>query len=317
MPRIIPAFLTIFALTGSAFAADYSPVKNYTSQDGRVTFIGGIGYSWIKANEIVYDEGDRISHLIWDARTPIIATELGFRPTERLTIEARFKAGIFATSRMDDYDWTGPYLESYAFEDWTFHSFHESTDLERYINGDIAFGHDTKINNTATLNLNGGVKYLNIKFNAHAGAYTYSVGGFRNLSGPPNYAEKVISYEQRVPGVFVGARWTGEFDKALVSARARLGSSIGAKDVDNHFSRSILFIADFDKTPFVEVGANVQYSVSDRTTLYIGADYEKYFEMKGNILMKKLETGEATLHANAEGATFRSVTLTFGLKSKF
>ncbi|NKC48183.1 omptin family outer membrane protease [Ochrobactrum anthropi ATCC 49188] len=44
--------------------------------DINYTFSGGIGYSWIKADEIVYDQDNRISHLIWKSQMPVLSGKI-------------------------------------------------------------------------------------------------------------------------------------------------------------------------------------------------------------------------------------------------
>lgn len=162
---LLPVILSTVALSGHSQAADH---LFQPKDEGNLRLSAGIGYAWIRADERVYAEGDRISHLIWKSQTPVISGEIDFRSDTGLTVAARARVGVAGTGKMDDYDWIDDYFKSYRFEDWTHHS-HHSVELERYFTGDIAIGYDFVLNDDNTLNLSGGLKYTNIKFNSYGG----------------------------------------------------------------------------------------------------------------------------------------------------
>ena len=123
MPKLRFFLATLLTVSGSAMAADYdAPQLIFSSPDRTVNFVGGIGYSWIRADEKVYFEGDRLSHLIWTSQTPVFTAAMSINPLADLTIDAKTRIGFLSTSRMEDYDWFGPFFKSFAFDDWTHHS---------------------------------------------------------------------------------------------------------------------------------------------------------------------------------------------------
>ncbi|GGA70648.1 outer membrane protease [Nitratireductor aestuarii] len=318
MPKLRFFLATLLAVSGSAMAADYdAPQLIFSSPDRTVNFVGGIGYSWIRADEKVYFEGDRLSHLIWTSQTPVFTAAMSINPLADLTIDAKTRIGFLSTSRMEDYDWFGPFFKSFAFDDWTHHSSSEDTNLERYISGDVTLGYNLDLRSVGTLNLNSGFKYLNLKFDSSGGALTYSVEGFRDVAEPSDSRLRSISYEQRIPGIFVGAKWTNEFERSLVSARARVGKTLGAKDKDVHWKRSTIFAGDLYSAPFVELGADLHYKTSDKVSVFASLDYEKYFEMKGDAYITTMQTNETELDPGGESAAFRGLTITLGLRGTF
>ncbi|ARP67228.1 MULTISPECIES: hypothetical protein [Mesorhizobium] len=50
----------------------------YSVPDRSVVFLGGVGYTWPKGNEFVYDEGgNRVSKLIWETGAPVLTRAKG------------------------------------------------------------------------------------------------------------------------------------------------------------------------------------------------------------------------------------------------
>ena len=317
MPKHRMSFATFLALSGSALAAEHTPQVSLSSADRAVNFSSSLGYSWIRADEKVYEENYRLSHLIWATQTPVIAAKLHFKPTENLTVAAEAKAAFFARSRMDDYDWSPEHFKSFRFEDWTDYSFHEDTDLERYIIGNLALGYDLDVDKISTLNVHGGFKYLNIKLSSYGGVATYSADGFRDQTELFDPAVKGISYELRLPAAFVGVLWTREFEKTTFTAAARLGTTIGARDIDNHWLNSTLFRSKFEDATFVELRTELHHSVADWVMLFAAAEYEKYFEMRGDTFIADKAAGIYEFEPNAAGAALQSFELSLGLKVSF
>lgn len=73
------------------------------------TFTIGTGYSFLRADELVYENDDRISHLIWhsDAPTVTVQGKVDLGNEWSLNINTRMAAS--GNSRMPDYDWLLPH----------------------------------------------------------------------------------------------------------------------------------------------------------------------------------------------------------------
>jgi len=316
MPKLKFFLATLLALSGSAMAAGYdAPQLIFSSPDRTVNLSGGIGYSWIRADEKVYFEGYRLSHLIWTSQTPVFTAAMSINPLADLTIDAKTRIGFLATSRMEDYDWFGPFFKSFAFDDWTHRSMHEVVDLERFVTADIALGYNLNLNNSDTINLNGGFKYLNVKFNGSEGTSTYSISGFRADVSTFASGLRGISYEVRLPAFFAGTKWTHEFSGFSISAAGRLGTTFGARDIDMHWLRDRLSTSQLNNAPFVELNADLNYHLAKNLQFVSSVAFERYFEMTGDDFITF--PTETLMNFGGRGVRFGSLSLSFGIKSSF
>ncbi|WP_235912986.1 omptin family outer membrane protease [Brucella tritici] len=299
---------------GIANSADILEQK-YTGVN--YTISGGIGYSWIKADEIVYDQDDRISHLIWKSQMPVLSGKITADIGSDVTFSGNLKVGLQGKGNMHDYDWLSNIrgFQGYDFADWTDHSQSE-TDLDRYISFDVALGHNFVINPQNTLNVHGGFKYTNVKWTSYGGDYVYSSRYFRDTEGTfPN--EKGISYEQRLPALFVGSEWTTKLNRRSFSALGRAGMTVSGKDIDDHWMRDLRFIETFDAAPFFELQANVSYSFNEQTSLFVAAGFEKHLKMRGDTQIIDRSDNTQDFISNGAGASFQAATVSAGLKIKF
>ncbi len=144
---------------------------------------------------------------------PVLTGKLTADIGSDLVFLGNLKVGLLGSGNLHDYDWLSNVrgFRGYDFDDWTHHSLSE-TNLDRYVSFDVALGHNFIINSRNTLNIHGGFKYTNVKWTAYGGSYTYSVRDFRDDEGTlPN--GKGISYEQRLPALFIGSNgpqiWNG------------------------------------------------------------------------------------------------------------
>lgn len=169
MKKII-FFIFLYSLNCSNAISEDISEKTYT--DVNYNLSGGIGYSWIKADEIVYDKGNRISHLIWKSQMPVLNGKITADINEDVTFSGNLKVGLLGSGNMHDYDWRSNIVSfrGYDFNNWTDHSQSE-TELDRYISLDIALGHNFIITPQNTLNVHGGFKYTNVKWTAYGGDY--------------------------------------------------------------------------------------------------------------------------------------------------
>ncbi|WP_245322476.1 omptin family outer membrane protease [Mesorhizobium sp. WSM3882] len=92
---------------------------------------------------------------------------------------------------------------------------------------------DFVINDATVINLHGGVKYTNMKWEAHGGSYIYSGEGFRDYRGVPG-PKPGIDYEQRYFGLFLGAEATTTLGNLTLSGLLRSGFTVDASAVDDH-----------------------------------------------------------------------------------
>jgi len=318
MRKILKTIIFTIALSEGAHAADYSPrpANTWGIEDVRTAY--EIGYSWIRADEKVYVDGDRISHLIWKSQMPVFIGGIDFRSTSGLTVDVRSRIGLFATTRMDDYDWLSnkPQFKSFRFEEWTDYSHHEAVDVERYFDADLALGQDFNVGHAQRINLHGGLKYATIKFNCYGGRYIYSRNDFRDFTG--SFPDMLgVTYEQRIPAAFIGASWAGEFAQTLITIQARLGATVGAQDADRHWRRQVIYSTDYNNARFVQIRGEVHHQLSPQATMFAAAQFERFDEMAGNFWVTDLQENFTTQSHGTGGAALKNLTVSFGLKVGF
>lgn len=308
-------FIFLYSLNCSnAISAD---ISNQKTTDVNYTFSGSIGYSWIKADELVYDEDNRISHLIWKSQMPILNGKITADIGSDLTFSGNLNVGLTGSGNLHDYDWLSDVggFSGYDFNNWTDHSLSE-TDLDRYISFDVALGHNFVINPQNTLNIHGGFKYTNVKWTAYGGDYVYSSTDFRDTEGTFSDG-KVISYEQRLPALFIGSEWTTKLDRWSFSALGRVGVTVSGKDVDDHWLRNLRFNETFDSAPYFELQANTSYSFNEQTSLYVTAGFEKHLKMRGDTQTFDHSDNTVSFVPDGAGASLQAATVSAGLKVKF
>ncbi len=137
---VTASFVSTFAVfavpVSGALAAEQS-VEKQVIVSPKFTVFGGVGYTWLKGNELVYSNGDRISHLKWESNAPVVNLGAKGNFYGPWTLSGNLQFGFSGNSKMRDYDWLG---ENYEFDNWTHRSVHPDTHLDRYINFDIAVG---------------------------------------------------------------------------------------------------------------------------------------------------------------------------------
>ncbi len=303
-----------------ALAADLSiPDRlELVSHDREVTFIGGVGYTFLRAEEIVYDPAEnRISALFLEWTAFVVTGSLHARFAGPWTLAASATVGLSGKSRMEDYDWLDA-APSYAFNDWSDRSVHPDTELNHYFTGDIALGRDFEIRDSLTLNLHGGFKYTDVKWTAFGGSFVYSEDGFRDDIGNFRDSERGISYQQKFPGVFLGAEATARHKGWTFSLQARGGLNFKVEDEDHHWTRDLRFEGDFGTLPFVSLSGRVDYNLTKNANLFVAGSFEQHFDKVGDMRIYKISSG-APVGALQDGGglEFRAVTISGGFKMKF
>lgn len=310
------SLLSVLFLTAGTLCAHAQ--EQFFEVEEAVRVSGGIGYSFIKGDEIVYDgAGNRISHLIWESQSPTVNATVQAEFANSWSLRAGGTVATFGNSHMEDYDWIDPFRMSYEFDDWTHRSVHPDTVLHHYFSGDIAVGRDVPVGN-AVFNLHGGVKYTSVHWTAYGGSYVYSNTGFRADTG--SFADGVpgISFQQRYPGVFLGADLEASQGRWSFSGQLRGGVSIRASDTDHHWMRDLRFEERYGAIPFTTAAARVDYAFNDSATIFLAGNYEQYFHAIGDMTMYAISSGaQGPTLQNAAGMGLRAITVSGGLKAKF
>lgn len=313
------ATCALFSISAASMALADDATGSASSFGSGLT--GGIGYTWIRTNEYVFDtdNGNRASQLIWETEAPVVTLGANAVVMDHWTIDANLALGFNGDSNMKDYDWIAPNNPSYAFDDWTDRSLHPDTRLQRYIDFDIAAGHDFEVNEKATVNLHGGFKYTNFKASSYGGTYIYSEKGFRSDIGAFPDDARVITYEQRLPTLFVGAEATIDCDRWTFMGLIRGGATVSATDTDYHWNIRTRFESDYAPIPFISLGARVDYHVTEQASFFIAGNFDNYFKSKADVTLYDIASGakKEGPDINGGGLDFRSFAVSGGLKVSF
>lgn len=280
---------------------------------------GGASYVFVNSDEIVYDDdGNRISHLFWESRAPAVNGRIEADFANGWTLRAGATFAFAGSSRMADYDWIGAYFVSYDFDDWTHRSQHPDTRLGHYFSGDLAVGKDLPLAEAATLNLHAGVKYTDVRWNSFGGTYVYSQTGYRADTGSFPAGEPAISFQQRYPGIFLGASLAAQAGPWSLSAQARGGVSIKATDTDHHWMRDLRFEETYGAIPFASAALQVDYAVNDKASLFLGGSYEQHFHAIGDSTTYDIDSGaQGSTSVDSAGMTLRAISVSGGFRMAF
>jgi outer membrane protease len=305
---------------GASFVVIALGVTGANAQDDFLTgndavhMRGGFGILAIKANSYVYNgagSNDKISRLTWESVAPMLTTSLDVTLPAGWTLDVEAQVGLAGDSYMEDFDWLGG---SFAEEDWTHRSQHDDTNLDWYFNGSMKVGHDFKMEEGITVNLNGGLKYIDVQWSGFGGSYIYSRNGFRDTPGSFAPGQAVITYRQQLPAVFLGVdteivqgAWT--FDMA-----AKAGVTINPSEADNHWLRDIVFADDDKFSPMVALAARVEYEMADNMSVFVAGTVDQVFNLRGDTSI----TGATNLFfPDASGMDLLAASLSLGLKGTF
>jgi omptin len=311
------AVRVMIALAGSAsgaFATD--PVLQ--SADGSVTLSGGIGLLDLKAKEFVYEDGAKLSQLDWNSRAvtlynAAIAVDL---PSD-WTLRASLSYGDGGDSGMTDSDWIEPFNNGTGPDGWSDRSIHPDTRLKYYVNSDVSISRSLYTTDMVSAGLTGGFRYTDLRWDAYGGSYVYSENAPRDTVGNFDDSERGISYRQRIPVFYTGL--TGGIARGSFgfSGSAKIGVTSGINDIDNHWVRELRFDDRMNPAPVALLSAEMTYALTDRSALYLGADFENVFRKGGDTSVIDRSTGDTERFEDSAGASFRSLQLSFGLNGRF
>ncbi|GHC67616.1 omptin family outer membrane protease [Limoniibacter endophyticus] len=302
----------VLASTGHARDLDW------VSVDGALKVSGGVGLTFLRADELVWDGNSKISHLIWETTTPVLLGDISYQIAPRwiLSISGTFAGRGFASGQMADYDWNREiveYEEKESFSNWTDWSL-DLAKLQHYVSADMALGYDLiQENKSYQVNLRGGFQYSDVYWKSYGGPYIYSVDDFRDDRGSFPVSQLGITYRQRHLQGFVGATFSQEFDCWSYSLSGRAGFTLLNRDHDHHLLREMYFSGKMKTAPTLGLKAEVGYRVSKKTTLVGHASFDKVFERRGDVTIPSNEMN--LFLRDGGGAAFQAATI--GLKAKY
>lgn len=278
-----------------------------------VRFFAGVGMANIKAGEYVYQGDYKVSQLDWESKgvkTGTIGAELELGYNWRL--KGRLDVGLGGDGHMVDRDWL---LTSY--DGWTHESIHPDTGLDRYVN--LLIEADRSLINTGStrLGLGGGMGFTDVKWTARGGSYIYSNFSLHDTVGNFADGEKGITYEQRIPTLFLSANAEQSLGRFTLSGTMRGGASIGFKGIDDHWMRDLRFTDEILFAPMFGATVTADYQLLASTSLYVSGDFQKVFTARGDMSARDTNTGATAEYDNAAKGDFQSIALSVGVKGRF
>jgi plasminogen activator len=284
---------------------------------------GGVGIVMLEADEIVFlGEGSRteLSHLFWNSVAPAISGGIWAELPHGWTVAVKGQVALSGDSSMKDYDWINPPGENYDFDNWTDISQHDHTNLDWYFNGSVLVGHDIPVSDKVTFNLNGGFKYVDVRWSSFGGSHVYSTdspGSFRDDIGASPDGRPAIRYRQQFPTALIGVDTDIRHDRWTFDLGAQGGLSFSARASDNHWQRDLLFLDDFETAPMINVSAGASYALAGSVDLFVKGSFDKLFRARGD---ETAYDGGGTLIESSvdnEGTGLLAASLQFGLKGHF
>lgn len=303
-------------LAGMLFAAPSFAAGEMRHEAPGHEFTLGLGYAWLEANELVYSDGDRISQLIWESDVPIVTLSGRIDLSPQWFLSSGLKLGFGGNSFMADYDWL-TYAPSYAFDDWSHRSLHPVTTLDHYVDFELALGHDFELQDKLTLDLHAGLKYTNVQWTAYGGSFVYSTYGFRDdvFAMPDSMAG--ATYEQRMPGAFLGLGGEWREGNWTLSGHARGGVAFRVEAIDDHHYTDYRFTDSFDQMPFVSLAVRADYRIREQASLFVAGSYDHYFRQTGDELVYDNINDYGVNFPGGGGADFSAITLQAGFRIDF
>lgn len=305
-----------FFLVGGTllFSAPAFGQDTYSSSSaGSVRYFAGIGMANIKAGEYVYSGDYKVSQLDWESKgvkTGSLGAEIDIGYAWKL--KGRVDVGLGGDGFMEDRDW----LDT-SYSGWTHQSLHPDTELDRYINVLLEAERVLVDTGATRLGIGGGIGYTNVKWTARGGSYIYSDVTLHDTVGNFAGGEKGITYEQRIPTLFLSANAEQKLGALTLSGVLRGGAAISYKGVDDHWLRDLHFTDTLDPAPMIGATVSADYRILQSASVYLGGDFQKIFKTRGDAHVRNTVTGASGSFEDGAAADFQSIMVTAGVKGTF
>jgi len=308
-------FAPVLLLGGALFIALPAQGQDAygSSTAGSVRYYAGVGMANIKAGEYVYSGNRKISQLDWESKGVITGTiggevDIGYA----WKLKGRLDIGFGGDGYMEDRDWL-----STSYSGWTHQSLHPDTDLDRYINVLLEAERALVDTGATRLGVGGGLGFTNVKWTARGGSYIYTTTTLHDTVGNFTDGVRGITYEQRIPTLFLTANAEQKLGAFTLSGVLRGGAAIGYKGLDDHWLRNLRFTDEMDLAPMVGATVTADYQILQSASVYLGGDFQRIFETRGDAHVRNTVTGASGNFENGAAADFQSITVSAGLKGTF
>ena len=297
-----------------------SLLLTYTSQVN-ANILNGAGFyiatgkSDITANEIVYSNNYKVSHLTWktqNAATSIFGIKHEINDYMTLNFEAQ-SLSQQTKSVMDDYDWL--YTNTSDWSDW---SHHEDTLLTQADSYTINASFTLAENKNGYFSVIAGYKKDTRQWKSFGGSYVYSNTTFRDSSGNFTPGSAAIDYKQEYTTPYYGLDLGALFDNWLYTLQIGISNNVQLVATDVHHARNLIFIDKFAPGRMENYKLGISYFFNDNVAINFSHDLRNFIETRGNTVQTSTVTGKVTGSCNnCAGADNSSKTSTLALSLFF
>ncbi len=241
-------------------------------------------------------------------------------PLPWLTLKAGGWLPVASNNKMYDYDWLVA-----PIDEWSDLSQHENTRMTQAHMVDLGIGvrvfnftrPDPDGLRAVSLQVLGGYRWLNMRFEAKGGSFIYSGGGgFRNNIGNFPADQMVITYEQWFNTPYIGLGLNTSYGRWTLSGEVTGSWWANANDLDNHVMRTTEFRDSFSKVGMLGLNARVDYALSEQFSLFGRIDHLRFYDARGPSNAYDYSAGTLTeTTGEAAGAGHYSTVVSVGLKA--
>lgn len=291
-----------------------------SSADGSFWLSGGAGVMNIESREYVYLGNDKASELDWDADGVVLYTaQAGADLGNNWHVKGKIDLGFDGEGNMVDYDWVPGFAVDQTKNGWSDRSVHPDTRLDYYFSGTLEIGRTIFSDDRSNLSVGGGFQYTKLRWEAFGGSYIYSndQDGFRNDIGDLPDGVNGISYQQKVPTLFLGFDGSTRIDRLTLSGGLKGGVTMGINDRDDHWLTGTRFFGDMKAAPVLKLNAAIDYQLTGTASIYLAGNFENVFRKRGDLNSTDTAAGTGELFKNAAGASLKTMSLQVGLRGQF
>ncbi|MBN0986686.1 omptin family outer membrane protease [Amphritea pacifica] len=249
-----------------------------------------------QSDEYVYDTtGAKISELNWDLENIVMiggGISVGWNDYLQLNLGG-WTAVSENSGSMVDRDWY-PEISS----DWSDYS-KGSNRLDHGYIIDMNLSYNFSFTENVSVSPMLGFRFNNWKWHDRGGEYIYSInGGWRNVSG--TFPDEIgIVYEQWLYAPYLGVAVGAGYEKFFVNTYLKGSLWAWSEDEDQHLLRDLEFKDKVNKQRFIGAGIECGYNVTERMSVRLALDYQKFKTGKGSALVIDKTTGDK-YHSNGD-----------------
>ena len=274
---------------GQEAVANAQVTNEQRLQVGSVELSLGVGLLNGKAEEKVYDDGEKLSQLNWDIKqVPTLHLGLTYHALDWLSLDVRGWTRMSGgNSHMKDYDW----FDDDA--DWSHYSDHPDTRLKNAWQAELAATVWALKRDDLAIGVMAGYQRSQFDWQTRGGSYIYSSDyGYRDRTGEFAAGVKGISYQQTYDTPFLGLVGIYTLQNLTFEGRFKHSQWVKARDFDTHHVRDLTFAGNHGNTGRMQsMALGLTYNFNPQFTVKAGVDHQVYAEAKGNSLIEHSPTG--------------------------